>query len=87
MDIFKFELKNHDMVALGKLDRNKNYSSLNALSYVNINNCSVYARDGKKIMFILYSTGTDEVKAMLPTVIVLVIESTKMMHDKDDILM
>ncbi|KAJ6641728.1 1,5-anhydro-D-fructose reductase [Pseudolycoriella hygida] len=33
MDIFKFELKNHDMVALGKLDRNKNYSSLSVLSY------------------------------------------------------
>lgn len=34
MDIFKFELKKHDMDALGKLDRNKNYSSLNAMSYV-----------------------------------------------------
>lgn len=34
MDIFKFELASHDMAALGKLDRNKNYSSLNALSYV-----------------------------------------------------
>ncbi|KAG4076806.1 hypothetical protein HA402_009152 [Bradysia odoriphaga] len=33
MDIFKFELKSPDMLALGKLDRNKNYSSLNALSY------------------------------------------------------
>ncbi len=37
MDIFKFELKSHDMAALGKMERaNKNYSSLNALSYVNV---------------------------------------------------
>jgi len=33
IDTFKFEIKKHDMVQLGKLDRNKNYSSLNALSY------------------------------------------------------
>lgn len=48
MDIFKFELKSHDMAALGKLDRNKNYSSLNALSYVNPFS---YIIAGKKIMF------------------------------------
>ncbi|KAG4076943.1 hypothetical protein HA402_015930 [Bradysia odoriphaga] len=34
MEIFKFELDNQDMAALGKLERaNKNYSSLNSLSY------------------------------------------------------
>lgn len=42
MEIFKFEMNKNDMALLGKLDRNKNYSSLKALSYVN-DSCSQYS--------------------------------------------
>lgn len=36
MDVFKFDIDKSDMAALGKLDRNKQYTSLSALSYVMI---------------------------------------------------
>lgn len=34
MDIFKFDITKSDMAALEKLDRNKQYTSFSALSYV-----------------------------------------------------
>lgn len=69
MDIFKFELSNHDMAALGKLERtNKNYSSLNSLSYVNVAFvvCVSLARLNSND---LYSAGTNEAKTVLSTMI------------------
>lgn len=36
MDIFKFEINKSDMAALGRLDSNKQYRSLSALSHVNL---------------------------------------------------
>lgn len=71
MDIFKFDLAKSDMTALGKLDRNKQYTSFSALSYV-ICTCDTLKMCGKKLIFILYlllCIGTDEAKGLLPTMI------------------
>lgn len=67
MDIFKFDIATNDMMAMGKLDRNKQYTPLSALAYV-MHTSKLLA---KKFLIFFFqkfrNTGKDKVKGVLST--------------------